>query len=254
MLQKSIYSSRSIRNHLLMLPFLLGTLQLCAQDNLMPNVRTISVIDTIYTFDPDTKKESVSIVSAETQVVEVIDTIFTFDPDTYEESMKIVKSEIPLGEYQNNLKRQFKINPLQEQKPLALGKPPLDTTPVFNPDTYEPIINMEKTAKPCYTLYWGDYSLESGSISVTQLNKLLNQDWKVVKSGGEECEEATTFSVEVVVIPKGKDPMVQTYVEGRNELMGSFVRSGYMVAGSDIYFDKVTINGNLYESILLRVE
>ncbi len=254
MLHKSIYSSCLTWNFLFTLSFLFASLHLSAQSAVMPNVKTISVIDTIYTFNPNTGKESVSFMTYEEEVVEVIDTIFTFDPNTYEESVKIVKSEIPLEEYQNSLKRQFKIEPIQEQEPLALGEAEIDTIITFNPDTFEETIKIITHPKPCYTLFWDDYPLKSGNISITQLNKLLNKEWKVVKSGGAQCEEAATFSVEIIVVPKGKDPVVQTYVKNRNKLMGSFVRGAYMVAGSDIYFDKITINGKLHESIRLSVK
>ena len=55
---------------------------------------TMTVIDTITTFNHETYEEQIKIVKREVDAVEIVDTVVVFDYDTYEEQIQVVRNEL----------------------------------------------------------------------------------------------------------------------------------------------------------------
>lgn len=266
MLQHSANSRSQAWRYLLIFPILIGTLNLFAfekyyvpiTDNISaldtiptPNIKTVTVTDTIIIFDTVTKKESISVMTYEEQVVEIIDTIFTFDPDTFEEKVSIVISEIPLEEYHEMYDKKDENVSKEEINPTGSAH---DTIFTFNPATGEETMEVIEREVPCYTLFWGDdaFSGTNNIISKSQFKSLINKELNVVLNPQSDCKEVGTFVGEFAFVPNGGMPTLQRF-DGKDKRV-EVQQNEAISEGTLIFISKMKVNGESIDDIRLEVK
>ncbi len=269
MLQHSVNSRSQIWRYLLIFLMLIGALNLFAFEEYYvpitqnevsssdtiptPDIKTVTVTDTILVFDPATKKETMSFMTYEEQVVEVIDTIFTFDPDTFEERRSIVKRDIPLDEYQKITVKE-EVNKISEP---MVG----DTIFTFDPATGEETMEVIGNKAQCYTFFWGEYAFSGTKnvISKSQFKSLLDKEFSVVEGLHCDSEEVHTFVGEFAIVPNNNKAVLQLfYGKSKYAKLQQFTSippfEEETLDGTLIFISKMKVNGKPIDDIRIEVK
>lgn len=268
MLQHSVNSRSQVWRYLLIFPMLIGALNLFAFEEYYipisqnevslsdtiprPDIKNVTVTDTVLVFDPATKKETMSIMTYEEQVVEVIDTIVIFDPNTLEEKINIVRREIPIDEYEEIVTKE-EGNKIPEAMPG-------DTIFIFNPATGEETMEIIEN-KPCYTFFWGEYAF-SGTrnvISKSQFKSLLDKEFSVVEGLHCDSEEVHTFVGEFAIVPNNNKAVLQLfYGKSKHAKLQQFTPmppfEEETLEGTLIFISKMKVNGKPIDDIRIEVK
>lgn len=264
MLQHSVNSKSQTWRYFLIIPMLIATLHLFAFDDYyvpimednevslsdtipMPPIKTITVTDTIFTFDPNTFEEQITIVTSEQEVVEALDTIVTFDPNTLEETIRVVKSEILLDEYKVRVEE----GAPKMYEPRSMAG---DTVITFDPKTGKETMEIIKNKTGCYVLFWGKnvFLGSNNVISKSQFKSLIDKKLGFGKEVKSDCEEVDTFVGEFAFVPNGGTPTLQRFDEKDNRVEVPNIEA--ISEGALIFINNIKVNGEPLDNIRLEVK
>ncbi len=166
-------------------------------------------IDTITVFDYDTYERTVKYEKY------IMDTLTVIDADTYEETVTVKRRVI-------------------EEGPI--------------PDDTNDANDIE--GDRCYMMFWNNLNLKAERQWTTELIKeSLKGEIDFASFYTDKCKSIRSWSLEVIVVPVGKDPQVQELSLDDNMISEKLLNDGYLVPGTRLFFENVTVNGNEIEGL-----
>ena len=196
-------------------------------------------IDTVITFDLETKEENQVIVKVDEYNFFTVDTITVFDTETFEETVTVVRNHIPVREYVEMWLNEDKL-----LKNIANKKYyGTDTLTVFDSNTYEEFYSVYKRTDPCYYITWGNYGLqEISNQSVSGMERKIKYPIQINYDGIKDgCNKAGKYSMNVIVTAPGMNAISFNLTES-DEMIPEDKIKPYIKKGARIFIHHIKIN------------
>jgi len=207
---------------------------------------TMTVTDTVTTFNYETYEEQIQIVRREVDAVEIVDTVVLFDPNSYEERIEIVKTLVPKvtndEEYQN--KQSTKTTIVKSDN--SQKKYSRDTISTLDYDTgkwtEKVVVNTDK----CYGFYWGTRFNSSDEITVDDAIANLTSKIQIKKiTRDEKCGSVNSYAGRIIFLYENLDPVVFAFNSRRDKIGTNKEIEKRIKKGAKIYIENLKVNGGI---------
>lgn len=158
--------------------------------------------------------------------VERVDTVVTFDYDTNKETVQLIKTKI---EY--------------------------DTISIFDIETYVETTSIIENTNDCYYLTMGDRAFSTThDINAKNAQKIFQETIKF-SIKGKDCAKVSSYSGRIVIVPKGKDPIVTSFSKERQSIKKGIIPEDYYITGTTLFLEELKINEKPFgSSIVIKIK
>ena len=144
------------------------------------------------------------------------------------------------------------------EKTVKYEKYVIDTITVFDADTYEETVKFERRLieegqiieeqsaheiENCYFMLWNNKGMSSKRKWTTSLIKeFLQGEITIASVYDDSCDHVESWSAKVIVVPIKKDPQVQLISTTDDKISDKLFNDGYLVPGTKVFFENVKVN------------